>query len=148
MPTKLEFPVRITVHLFCGAACAGAAMLIASSAQAQNLFVSEGSSIYEITPGGVESTFATGVAYPEGMAFDSAGNLFVTDTGGNIDRFTPLGVESTFATGLNFPLGLAFNSAGILFEADGNGNKIYEFTPSGARSTFAALSGNPEAGLR
>jgi len=54
-------------------------MLIAPGAQAQNLFVSEGSSIYEITPGGVESTFATGVAYPEGMAFDSIGDLFVTD---------------------------------------------------------------------
>ena len=80
--------------------------------------------IYEFTPGGVQSTFASGLNYPAGLAFNSAGNLFVADIGsGNIYEFTPGGVQSTFASGLNTPEGLAFNSAGNLFVADhGTGN--------------------------
>ena len=63
-------------------------MLIASVAQAQNLFVtafSEGK-IYQITPSGAQSTFATGLNEPMGLAFDTAGNLFEADWGsGDVD---------------------------------------------------------------
>ena len=50
-------------HSFGGVVCAGAVMLIASSAQAQNLFVSNfrSGNINEFTPGGVQSTFASGL---------------------------------------------------------------------------------------
>ena len=48
------------------------------------------------------STFASGLYGPYGLAFNSAGNLFVADYGsGNIYEFTPGGVRSTFASGLN-----------------------------------------------
>src|SRR6266446_5109061 len=94
--------------------------------------------IYEFTPGGTRSTFASGLNGPLGLAFDSAGNLFEADDGsGNIYEFTPGGTRSTFASGLN-PHGLAFNSAGNLFEADFGSGNIYEFTPGGTRSTFAS----------
>ncbi|MGB8368204.1 MAG: PEP-CTERM sorting domain-containing protein [Limisphaerales bacterium] len=48
-----------------------AVLLIASSAQAQNLFVScvGNGSIIEITPGGAQSTFASGLDEPVGLAF-------------------------------------------------------------------------------
>ena len=60
--------------------------------------------IYEFTPGGVQSTFASGLNDPDGMAFNSAGDLFEADYGsGNIYEFTPGGVKSTFASGLNDP---------------------------------------------
>ena len=39
--------------------------------------------------------------YPEGLAFNSAGNLFVGTEGGLIYEFTPGGVKSTFASGLS-----------------------------------------------
>jgi fructose 1,6-bisphosphatase len=39
---------------------------------------------------------------------------------------------------LSDPDGLAFNSAGDLFAADAVSGNIYEFTPGGARSTFAS----------
>jgi hypothetical protein len=95
--------------------------------------------IYEFTPGGTRSTFASGLSNPVGLAFNSAGNLFEGDqASGNIYEFTPGGARSTFASGLNFPDGLAFNSAGNLFEGDGGSGNIYEFTPGGARSTFAS----------
>ena len=81
-------------------------------AQAQNLFVDSyfNGTIVEITPGGVKSTFASGLSYPQGMAFNSAGVLFATDINSDtIYEFTPGGVRSTFAsTGLAEPVMIAF----------------------------------------
>jgi hypothetical protein len=126
-----------------GAAFAGAVLLMAFSAPAQNLFVSNyaNDDIYEITPGGVQSTFASGMNYPGGLAFNTAGDLFVANSadngpGGSIVEITPGGTESAFATGID-PIPLAFNSSGGLFEGDYNSGNIYEFSPGGVRSTFA-----------
>jgi hypothetical protein len=82
MKTKFKSTIHAACHSFGGAVCAGAVMQIASSAQAQNLFVADWSSdnIYEYTPGGAQSTFASGLFAPEGLAFNSAGNLFEADT--------------------------------------------------------------------
>ena len=68
-----------------------------------DLYVSDAGSgnIYEFTPDGTRSTFASGLT-PRGLAFDSAGNLFEADNvSGNIYEFTPDGTRSTFASGLN-----------------------------------------------
>jgi sugar lactone lactonase YvrE len=115
---------------------------------AGNLFVSDSSNgaIYEFTPGGVQSTFASGFSSPGGLAFDRAGNLFATDGGsGNIYEFTPGGVRSTFASGLVYPVGLAFNSAGNLFETDFLGGNINQFTPGGIESIFSTGWQYPQA---
>jgi glucose/arabinose dehydrogenase len=53
---------------------------------------------------------------PTGLAFDSAGDLFVTEnnifTGdGSIVEITPGGLQSTFASGLGNLYGLAFQPA-------------------------------------
>src|SRR5208282_3144600 len=138
---KFKSSIRAACHSFNGAVFAGAVLLIASSGQAQNLFVADAGSgnIYEFTPGGAQSRFASGLVYPTGLAFNSAGDLFEADLySGNIYEFTPGGVRSTFATGLDYPQGLAFNSAGDLFAADLGSGNIYEFTPGGAQSTFAS----------
>jgi hypothetical protein len=45
---------------------------------------------------------------PNGLTFDSAGNLFESDGSGNIYEFTPGGMRSTFATVLSGPDYLAF----------------------------------------
>ena len=113
MKTKSKSSIRTTCHLFDGAFCAVAVMLISSSAQAQNLFMSElgaDNNIYEFTPSGVQSTFASGLNFPYGLAFNSAGDLFATSwwNGNNIYEFTPSGVQSTFASGLNGVFGLTF----------------------------------------
>ena len=149
---KFKFKFHwVGCHLFGGVICAGTILLLSSSAQAQNLFAtgstaSGSGSVYEFTPGGVQSTFASGLGQPEGLAFNSAGDLFVADLfSGTIYEFTPGGVQSTFASGLNHPTGLAFNSAGDLFEADYGSSRIYEFTSSGTKSTFASYVTSPEA---
>ena len=115
-------------------------MLIAYSAPAQNLFVANNNgTITQITPGGAQSTFASGLDYPRGLAFNSAGDLFEADgESGNIYEFTPDGARSTFASGFSFPTGLAFNSAGNLFVADNTFGSITKITPGGAQSTFAS----------
>src|SRR5208282_934857 len=114
------------------------AALLISSAPAQNLFVASGGNILEFTPGGAQSTFASGVPYPIALAFNSAGILFVTTYYGVILEITPGGVGSAFASGLNMPGMLACDSAGNLFESDYGSGNIYEFTPDGTRSTFAS----------
>ena len=82
---------------------------------------------------------------PTGLAFNSAGDLFVANqSDGTIVKITPGGVQSTFASGLNYIEGLAFNSAGDLFASQiGASESILEFTPGGVKSTFA--TGLPSA---
>lgn len=71
MKTKLTSNIRAVYHSFGGVVCAGAVLLIASGAPAQNLFEADWSSgnIYEFTPGGAQSTFASGLNGPIGLAF-------------------------------------------------------------------------------
>lgn len=150
--TKFKSNHQLVCHPLGGAVCAGLVLLIASSAPAQNLFVSEyyANSIREITPSGEKSTFGTGLLDSVGLAFNSAGDLFVADQGsGSIYEFTPGGTKRTFASGLSGPHGLAFNSAGDLFEADLGSGNIYEFTPDYLNGetpvTFASGLDNPQS---
>jgi hypothetical protein len=70
------------------------------------------------------------------LAFDTAGNLFVSDEESHsILKFTPGGKKSTFATGFT-PSGMAFDDKGNLFVADQE-HSIFKFTSDGNRSTFA-----------
>jgi hypothetical protein len=71
----------------------------------------------------------TDLSGPAEMAFDSTGNLFVSDYFGNyITKFAPDGTGSVFATGLSTPSGLAFDKAGNLYVANFTGNDIIKFT--------------------
>ena len=90
--------------------------------------------VYKIPPTGIPSVFVGGLNFLEGVAVNSAGNVFI-GFGTNINEFTPTGSQSTFASGV-FPFGLAFDPSGNLFEADANG-VINKFTPAGVESTFA-----------
>jgi hypothetical protein len=97
------------------------------------------------THAGVQSTFASGLYGPKGLAFDSSGNLFVT-TYGQIIEITPSGVQSTFTSGLGVsgPGGLDFDSLDNLLATDPINGNIYEFTPDGVQDTFASGLDYPE----
>lgn len=100
------------------------------------------STIIKIAPNGDQSTFAT-IPSREllGLAFDSAGNLFVS-TGATIVKVAPDATQSTFASGLSGAWALAFDSLGNLFTGAGStGNSIVKFAPDGSRTTFVTLPG-------
>ncbi len=94
------------------------------------------------------------VNQPEGVAVDSAGNLYIADTVNNrIRKVTPAGVISTVAgngaqgfsgdggpmisAALYDPSGVAFDLAGNLYIADFNNHRIRKVTPEGVISTVA-----------
>lgn len=118
---------------------------------AGDLFVVvDGISVDEFSSAGVIINTITGFNSAENLAFDSAGNLYVSDRNsggagaGTIDKITTAGVQSVFASGLNYPVGMAFNAAGDLFVAGGNGfNTITEIATDGTQSTFASGLNGP-----
>ncbi len=82
-----------------------------------------------------------------GMAFDSAGDLYVTNfTAGTVSKFNPQGeLIGTFGSGYSgHPESIAFNSAGDVFVGSVDGdNKVREFSPSGTLiATFAPQVGD------
>ncbi len=98
--------------------------------------------------------------YPEGVAADSAGYLYVTDTGNNtIRKVTPVGtnwVVTTLAglvgssgsadgTGkaatFNYPAGLGVDAAGNLYVADEDNYTIRKVAPAGTNWVVTTLAG-------
>ena len=115
---------------------------------AGNVYVSDtaNNAIRKITVGRVVTTLAGLPGYagdadgsgpdarfwnPQGLAVDSAGNIYVADTGNNIIRIiTPMGAVTTLAasddktTPLNGPGGVAVDGAGNVYVADTNNHCI------------------------
>lgn len=127
--------------------------------------------IRKVTPKGVMSTFAgtslvTGSAdgtrtaakfnFPQGVAIDAAGNVYVADSGNNaIRKITPAGMVTTLAGGaasggadgagpaaqFNDPLGIATDAAGNIYVADAASSTIRRATPAGVVTTLAGKAG-------
>ena len=105
--------------------------------------------IYEFSSSGAETTYAadapSGGGY--GMAINGAGDIFVGDyANSSIDEYKPGAGWSTFAAlpSQEFASALAFDASGDLFATElhygvnqPGQQSVYEFSPSGVRSTFA-----------
>ena len=140
---------------------------------AGNVFVADtdNNTIRKVTPSGVVTTLAgtaglsgsadgTGSAarftWPEGVAVDGAGNVFVGDVGNcTIRKITPTGVVTTLAgsaglsgsadgTGaaarFNSPSGVAVDGAGNVFVADTGNNTIRKISTSGVVTTIVGVA--------
>jgi sugar lactone lactonase YvrE len=145
---------------------------------AGNLYIADTSNwrIRKVSTGGTISTYAgngtPGAGFsgdggpataaqldPVGVALDSAGNLYIGDSGNErIRKVSPGGTISTYAGGgtpgfsgdggpataaqLDAPLGVALDSVGNLFIADSGNERIRKVSPAGTISTYAG-SGTP-----
>jgi ABC-type branched-subunit amino acid transport system substrate-binding protein len=140
-----------------------------------NIYVAErGHRIRHITPDGMVSTVAgTGVPgyadgpgstaqfnYPNGVAVDVAGNVYVADTFNHRIRvIRPDGAVSTLAgdgeagyrdgpaaqAQFNAPTDVAVDTAGVVYVADSRNNRIRAISPEGMVST---LAGSGERGFK
>jgi hypothetical protein len=133
----------------------------------------DNNTIRKVTPGGVVTTLAglaespgsddgTGSAArfndPYGVAVDSAGNVYVADSGNfTIRKVTPGGVVTTLAGLAGYggsadgmgsaarfycPWGVAVDSAGNVFVADSKNHTIRKVTSGGVVTTLAGLAGS------
>jgi sugar lactone lactonase YvrE len=138
----------------------GAIFALATAAHAQNLYVTvvQPGEIFEYTPSGVQSTYATGLSAPRGLAFDSIGNLFAAETVfvdhiqiGRVLKYNLHNKVSTFGTvsipGEHIFLdGLATDIAGnayVMGTDDTGAGTIFKFTPSGERIVFGSVPTTP-----
>jgi sugar lactone lactonase YvrE len=81
------------------------------------------------------------------VAVDSAGNVYVADSGNNaIRKVTAAGVTTTVVAAdphFSFPVGIAVDGAGNLYVTDGNNHTISKVIPDGAVSTLAGTANMP-----
>jgi sugar lactone lactonase YvrE len=96
---------------------------------------------------------------PSGVAVDSAGNVYVADTGNNTIRvITSAGTVTTLAGSVGFtgsadgagssarfssPSGIAVDAAGNIYVSDRGNNTIRMVTSAGVVTTLAGLAGTP-----
>ena len=82
--------------------------------------------------------------YPNGVAVDTNGNVYVADTGNAaIRKVTPLGAVTTLSTGFSGPTGVAVDTNGNVYVADYYSDTIRKVTPAGGVTIIAGLSGVP-----
>jgi sugar lactone lactonase YvrE len=121
-----------------------AATLIAGTASADTVYVTETGGNYVTEINGTEQT-EIGNGYlqgPTGLVFDSAGDLFVANgQNGTITEFNSSGgYDTTIDAGLSSPRGMAIDSAGDIYVANQNIGTITKLTDNGGvytASTFA-----------
>jgi YVTN family beta-propeller protein len=93
------------------------------------------------------NTITAGISSPTRLAFDTAGDLYVTNLGSNSvtvydpTTFTQI-TTATITAGINRPLGVAVDQSGKVYVANNSGNSItvYSGTPAAGFTLTATLT--------
>lgn len=128
-----------------GAVCSGTVRV--DSRQLLAVANSSGSSVTLYVAGQVTplATIQGGIASPQTLVFDTAGDLFVANQSGNITEYVPPYNQApvTIAGGINHPQSLAVDGRGNLFVANGNGsNTVTVYSPPYTGGPVATISSN------
>lgn len=105
--------------------------------------VSLGSSA--LVQGSLNTFISTGVSSPRGLAFNSTGDLYVSNfTANNIVRRPAAGgtpvVFADNLDGVNSPMGLAVDSSNNVYAANSGTDSLLKITPGGSASTLATFA--------
>jgi uncharacterized protein (TIGR03437 family) len=102
--------------------------------------------ILKAIPGRVPTVLLEGVASPRGLALDSEGNLYFTETdAGRVHRLSTTGEVTTFGDGTwSIPRGVAVDTIGNVFVADTGLQRILRIDRDG---TVTPVAGNGTPGF-
>ncbi|MBV8720669.1 MAG: hypothetical protein JO277_00885 [Candidatus Eremiobacteraeota bacterium] len=96
------------------------------------------------TPNSSGGCDGTGFHYPEGVAVDSAGEVYVTDSADNaVDVISTTGTVSLLASGFSNPWGIAVDTAGNVYVADFDNKQLKKIAPGGAVTTVGPSFTSP-----
>jgi hypothetical protein len=99
--------------------------------------------IYEASAYGSPAVTIPGLDAPDGLAFDSQGNLWVAQASNVVEftpPFTPKSTPTvTIANGLKSPSGIAFDQNGSMYVADSGKNAILVY-PAGSTTPSVSVS--------
>ncbi|HEY5314842.1 MAG TPA: MBG domain-containing protein, partial [Pirellulales bacterium] len=94
--------------------------------------------------------YSTGVDFPDALAFDSSGNLYVANEGNStVEKFAvgSTTASATYSAGVAYPEALAFDSSGNLYVGNATNNTVEKFAPGSTTpsATYSAGVSGPEA---
>jgi uncharacterized repeat protein (TIGR01451 family) len=127
------------------------AVIVAATGMA-TLLGAAAAQAYQTAPGWVASDYATGFAHnddagPVGLAFDSAGNLLVSDVASaSLHKVPPGGgtaVDTKIHDGYGQAAGLAFDKSGRLYMARGTQHDVVELNPASGDLIRTVVDGLP-----
>jgi len=112
-----------------------------------NLFVVDGSSVYEITTAGTQTQVLSGVNGINGLAVDPSGSVYVTATGGtvripNVNGTLKTADKTSVASGVTNPTAVTLDSLGNIYVADGSALDV-NFTSASGSLNFGTLTTDP-----
>jgi sugar lactone lactonase YvrE len=112
---------------------------------AGNVFVSNtgDNSIIRVSAAGVKEVFARGIANtPTGLAYDSAGNLYIANSDGTLRQKSVQNEVSILATGLSSAQGLAVDGTGAVLVANAGSGSVTKHVGT-TKTTFATGLSSP-----
>jgi MBG domain (YGX type)/Bacterial lectin/PASTA domain len=117
---------------------------------AGNLFIAENQGtgnnnglVVKVAPNNTQTIVGSGLEYPQGLAVDGAGDVYIADNNLNeVVEVTPAGVQTEMNLGLVAQLGVAVDGAGDLFVSSFNDNEVVERPANGGAQTVVYSPGS------